>query len=72
MRLCQQVTRAEYLLLLATFIAIMELELELGVAAGVLMCIIFFTVTYAKVRYQGIDMLFKRAPVCSARCVQLP
>eukprot|EP00879_Flechtneria_rotunda_P026975 GHRR01028828.1.p1 GENE.GHRR01028828.1~~GHRR01028828.1.p1 ORF type:complete len:515 (+),score=170.87 GHRR01028828.1:54-1547(+) len=44
-----KVTRAEYLLLLATFIAIMQLELEKGVAAGMLMCTIFFAVTYARV-----------------------
>lgn len=45
-----QVTRAEYLLLWGTFIAIMEFELEMGVAVGMLLCIIFFTVTYAKVK----------------------
>ena len=46
------VTRAEYLLLWGTFIAIMELELEMGVATGMVLCIIFFTVTYAKVGLQ--------------------
>jgi SulP family sulfate permease len=44
-----KVTRAEYVLLLATFVAIMELELEKGVAAGILMCTIYFAVTYARV-----------------------
>lgn len=44
-----KVSRAEYLLLLATFISIMELELEAGVAAGMLLCTIYFAVTYARV-----------------------
>lgn len=44
-----KVTRAEYVLLLLTFIAIMELELEMGVAAGILMCTIYFAFTYARV-----------------------
>lgn len=44
-----KVTRAEYVLLLATFVAIMQLELERGVAAGILMCTIYFAVTYARV-----------------------
>jgi SulP family sulfate permease len=44
-----KVTLAEYILLLATFMAIMQFELEMGVAVGVLLCIIYFTVTYAKV-----------------------
>ena len=45
-----KVSRAEYLLLLATFLSIMELELEAGVAAGMLLCTIYFAITYARVR----------------------
>lgn len=44
-----QVSRAEYLLLLATFLSILQLELEKGVAAGILLCTIYFAVTYARV-----------------------
>lgn len=44
-----QVSRAEYLLLLATFISILQLELEKGVAAGILLCTLYFAVTYARV-----------------------
>lgn len=44
-----QVSRAEYLLLLATFLSILQLELEKGVAAGILLCTLYFAVTYARV-----------------------
>lgn len=40
---------AEYLLLLATFLSILQLELEKGVAAGMLLCTVYFAVTYARV-----------------------
>lgn len=46
---CLQVSRAEYLLLLATFLSILQLELEKGVAAGILLCTLYFAVTYARV-----------------------
>lgn len=49
-----QVSAAEYALLLATFVSIMELELEMGVAAGILLCTIYFAVTYARVRSGGV------------------
>eukprot|EP00878_Enallax_costatus_P013193 GHUV01013790.1.p1 GENE.GHUV01013790.1~~GHUV01013790.1.p1 ORF type:complete len:1035 (+),score=287.38 GHUV01013790.1:628-3732(+) len=56
-----KVTRAEYLLLWGTFIAIMELELEMGVATGMLLCIIFFTVTYAKANLAAFTVLPSRS-----------
>jgi SulP family sulfate permease len=52
-RSCSKVSRAEYVLLLATFLAIMQLGLEQGVAAGMLLCTIYFAVTYARVRRGG-------------------
>lgn len=44
-----KVSLAEYLLLLATFVSILQLELEMGVAAGILLCCVYFAVTYARV-----------------------
>lgn len=44
-----QVSNAEYLLLLATFLSILQFELEKGVAAGILLCTLYFAVTYARV-----------------------
>jgi MFS superfamily sulfate permease-like transporter len=44
-----KVTRSEYLLLLATFLAIMQFELEMGVAVGIVLCLVYFAVTYARV-----------------------
>jgi SulP family sulfate permease len=48
-----KVTPVEYGLLLATFLAIMQFELEAGVAIGVLLCTLCFAFTYAKVRAVG-------------------
>uniref|UniRef100_A0A383VST7 STAS domain-containing protein n=1 Tax=Tetradesmus obliquus TaxID=3088 RepID=A0A383VST7_TETOB len=56
-----KVTRAEYVLLLATFIAIMELELEKGVAAGILMCTLYFAVTYARANMAAFKVLPSRS-----------
>ncbi|KAF6261741.1 hypothetical protein COO60DRAFT_1699671 [Scenedesmus sp. NREL 46B-D3] len=56
-----KVTRAEYVLLLATFVAIMQLELERGVAAGILMCTIYFAVTYARANMAAFKVLPSRS-----------
>jgi len=44
-----KVTRSEYVLLLLTFLAIMQFELEMGVAVGIVLCLMFFAFTYARV-----------------------
>jgi hypothetical protein len=49
-RSAAKVSPVEYYLLLATFVAIMQLGLEYGVAAGILMCTIYFAFRYAQVR----------------------
>lgn len=56
-RSAAKVTRAEYCLLLATFLAIMQFELEAGVLIGILLCTIYFAVTYARVRFAFITYI---------------
>ncbi|KAF8062987.1 hypothetical protein HT031_003826 [Scenedesmus sp. PABB004] len=56
-----KVTREEYLLLLATFLAIMQLELERGVAAGMLLCATYFCVTYARANMAAFAVLPTRS-----------
>lgn len=45
-----QVTRAEFVLLWATYLAIMYTDLERGIGAGIVMATLYFAYSYAKAR----------------------
>ena len=50
-----KLSRTEYVLLLATFLATVQLGLELGIGAGIVMATLFFAAAYAKVRAGWLD-----------------
>eukprot|EP00877_Chromochloris_zofingiensis_P013889 jgi/Chrzof1/8754/Cz03g23090.t1 len=60
-RSAAKVTRAEYCLLLATFLAIMQFELEAGVLIGILLCTIYFAVTYARAHLTHFTVVSSRS-----------
>ena len=45
-----QVTRMEYVLLWATYLAIMYSDLESGIGAGIVMATLYFAYSYAQAR----------------------
>ena len=48
--LAVQVTRMEFALLWATYLAIMYTDLERGIGAGIVMATLYFAYSYAQVR----------------------
>ena len=48
-RMCMQVSRAEFILLWMTFVAIIYTDLETGIFAGVVFSVFYFAYSYAKV-----------------------
>ncbi|KAG2444838.1 hypothetical protein HXX76_001579 [Chlamydomonas incerta] len=57
----RKLSRAEYLLLWATFIAIMNAGLELGIAAGVVMATLYFAYQYAQSQVAGLRQVAARS-----------
>lgn len=49
-----RVRKVEYALLVATFVAIMVLGLELGIAAGIVAASLIFAYQYSKARCQAV------------------
>ncbi|KAG2448594.1 hypothetical protein HYH02_006485 [Chlamydomonas schloesseri] len=57
----RKLSRPEYLLLWATFIAIMNAGLELGIAAGVVMATLYFAFQYAQSQVSGLRQVAARS-----------
>ncbi len=53
-RVCAQVSRAEFILLWMTFVAIIYTDLETGIFAGVVFSVFYFAYSYAKVHLEHV------------------
>ncbi|KAI8470530.1 MAG: hypothetical protein J3K34DRAFT_255209 [Monoraphidium minutum] len=56
-----KVTPAEYVLLLLTFLAIMQFELQMGVLIGIVLCLVYFAASYARMNITAFTVVPSRS-----------